>query len=521
MDHFFTLPAVLQRTAAWYPRHPAFLDGDREVPYGEFDRRSRLIAGGLSALGIRAGDRVAFLSPASLEFVHAYWAVTKIGAVPVPLLQRESPTYHRSVIERLAPRVIVAAPEMAEHATALLPLAGEGVRLLTATFDASDPAGLAALPTAVSDHAPAHMVGENDQAIITSTSGTTHRPKLVLRSHRSIVEYGRASLYNRPGLRDTDRIVVPFDPSFAAWIASTLAFVLAGGSVVLMPTWDPEYFLSLAGRRRATVLYATPSMWRQVFAAHPERHDLSAVWLATTTAEQMTAELLDELTGRITPNVTQIYGSAEITGTVANARQLRTKGVRCIGKPMLFHDARIVVPNGAPDDETSAGETGELILRGASLLTDFWGAPELRAERIRDGWFYTRDLAYRDDEGDLFYWGRADNVVNTRGIKVNAEEVESALVRHPDVVEAAVVGVPDAEWGERVVAVVVSRRPALGVDDLDRWCVDRQGLATFKRPRAYHFVERLPRSPSGKVDRKQLRGALTGIGESPPERRNP
>jgi acyl-CoA synthetase (AMP-forming)/AMP-acid ligase II len=203
----------------------------------------------------------------------------------------------------------------------------------------------------------------------------------------------------------------------------------------------------------------------------------------------------------------QAYGMTEIgpCGTFQHPdEQIPKQG--SAGKPALNHDLRVVEPDGAPDEEVEQGDIGEILFAGPCTMREYWNRPEATAESLREEggveWYYSGDLGYLDDDGYLYVVDRKDDMIITGGENVYPTEVEDVLFSHPDVVEAAVVGEPHPEWGEQVVAYVVGDTDA---DALESFVLDSDDLADFKRPREYHFVEELPKNPSGKVQKFKLR----------------
>jgi fatty-acyl-CoA synthase len=212
---------------------------------------------------------------------------------------------------------------------------------------------------------------------------------------------------------------------------------------------------------------------------------------------------------RITPHFGCLYGLAEFIGgtglTMIRAHELRAGKWTSIGKPYLNTDLRIVRPGSAPDDEAAPREIGEIILKGATLAERSLTDSAWRDTRVRADWLYSGDLAWRDEEGYVHLENRVDFMINSAGIKFSPDEIEAVLEGHPDVAEAAVLGVADDERGQRVRAWIVATPAGVTTDALDAWCRRSEALAAFKRPREYRFAQSLPRTATGKLDRSALR----------------
>lgn len=202
------------------------------------------------------------------------------------------------------------------------------------------------------------------------------------------------------------------------------------------------------------------------------------------------------------------YLSAEggcASACVARERTLVGEGkAASAGRPVAGAEVRVVAPGAPPDEPVAPGETGEILVRSASVAPGYWKAPELTAARFVDGWWRSGDIGRRDDDGDVFVQGRTDHVINTGGLKVHAEEVEDALMLHPDVSMAAVVAEPDQDWGQAIVAYVVATRPGLTGDDVLAYVRARDAIASYKLPKRIHFRDELPMGPTGKLYRPAL-----------------
>jgi len=238
------------------------------------------------------------------------------------------------------------------------------------------------------------------------------------------------------------------------------------------------------------------------------RYDLSSVRLATISGEAPAQRDLEDIVAATGARVASLYLSSEGgcgCGVLATNADLMGRGkFASTGKPVIGADLRIVAPAGSVDDILPAGEVGEILVRGPSLALGYWKDAAQTRARFVEGWWRSGDMGFVDAEGDLFITGRIDNLINSGGIKVHAEEIERALLGHPRVVQAAVVGQPDAQWGQRIEAFVVLRGDGIAPDALEAHC-RAAGLAGFKLPKAFHRVDGLPTGPTGKLYRRALR----------------
>lgn len=509
-----TIKHALARACRWHPARDALIDGERVVTFAGFGDACRRIANGYLRLGARKGDRITFLCKASADHALAYYAGQEIGAICVNLHLRETVPQQVRLLQRLEPTILVYDAE--KEAT---------VREIVANFPeirtvrlggTTDTVGVALSDLLIEpDDESGVEVVETDPAVIQLTSGSTGVPKALVHSHASVLESWSGGLYMWSGIEPQDRFLSAFSPSFVVWIVHPGSFLIHGAAVVFQNHWDPQSFLELVEREKVTCTALTPTQWRAVLAASPERHALDSLRMAAYLGEKIAPEHLKELMARVCPLFCSFYGMSECLGlggcVIRSPEWIDLDKWGSVGKPGLNTDLRITEPGGRACEPKEPGQLGEVVVRAASFAQSSMGDPEWRRRVLTsDGWYRTGDLGYVDRDGYVFLVGRVDNQINTGGVKVAPEEVEQAIHAHPDVAELAVLGVPDEHWGERIIALVVPRRSNLTVDDLDRWCRDEDRLAGFKRPKEWRFVQALPHNSAGKLDRKALRRLLEG-----------
>jgi acyl-CoA synthetase (AMP-forming)/AMP-acid ligase II len=501
-----TVGGILERTARWYGPRPAVADGARTLTYAELNDLARRMAHALAARGVARGDRVAFLSPSTIELCAAFHAAHKLGAVTLNLHGREAVGQHVAVARAVGVRLLLFAEVYAAAAAAIAAALDPDVIAM--------PLGEAGGPGLVQEAAghEARALGvamdETDPATILLSSGTTGLPKALLHTQRDVLTSCHGLMGTWSGIAPDDVFLNAFSPSFAVWLGHPTAFLNHGACVVLLGQWDPGRFLELIARHRVTCTALTASMWKAVLRQPVEAHDLASLRLAYWLGERMARERVEEVMARVTPHLGCLYGLAEFIGgtglTMIRAGELRAGKWASIGRPYLNTDLRIVGAGGPPDRELPPGESGEILLRGATLAEASLTDPAWRSRRVRDGWLHTGDIGHRDADGYVYLDSRADFMINSAGVKFAPEEIEAVLERHPDVAEAGVLGVRDEERGQRVRAVVVAKDPALAVEALEAWCRSQPALAAFKRPREYRFAAALPRTVTGKLDRAAL-----------------
>ncbi|HKA92622.1 MAG TPA: AMP-binding protein [Acidimicrobiia bacterium] len=468
---------VLRHAARYTPRRLAATLGDGEVTFGELDELTNRIAHTLAGMGVGRGDRVAWWGDTSLEALPIFFALARLGAVFAPVNARLGPEEAAEVIGYARPRLVVVDDA---HAS-LVQEIDDAVATHTHLADAAAHANATEVAS--------DGVGERDPHVIFFTSGSTGRPKGVVLSHRA------SCLRSFPPLAaDSDGGTVCMFPLFhmAGW-SLALGCWQSRRPIHFVRSPDAETLLGTVERRGATRIYLIPAVWSRVLEHGVEGYDLSSLMEADTGTSATPPELIAAVRDALPRTVTRVfYGSTEAgPGTVlAHADLARKPG--SVGLPQPGVDVRL--------------EDGEVCIKSELLMDGYFDQPDATAGALRDGWYHTGDLGSYDDEGYLSIVGRARDVIRTGGETVAPGEVEAAVSTHPGVREVAVVGVPDATWGEVVCAVVV---PEPGADDT----LDLDGLrahtatqlASFKQPRRLEVVDELPRTPAtGQVQRPLL-----------------
>ena len=486
------------RRARMSPEQVAVVDDGREWTYRRLDERSTRVAHALAGLGVGRGDRVAYLGPNHLTFLETLFGTAKLGAIFVPLNTRLTPGELSYILADSGTSVLVHAPSHDEHAPALRSLVE-----IPHVVDLDTCTRLAESSPATPLDEP---VGRDDLAMIMYTSGTTGHPKGAALSHAN-VHWNSFNVLIDVDLAG-DEVTLVNAPMFhvAALNQTVLPTLLKGGTVVLMPSFDPEATLKLVELHRVTYLFGVPAMF-QAIADSPgwAAADLSSVRTLICGGSPVPQTVISTYQERGLTFL-QGYGLTESSpsGLFLRARESREKAGSA-GTPCLFTDVRIVGPSGAP---VAPGEPGEVLLHGPNVMTGYWNKPaETEAVLSADGWLRTGDVAVSDEDGYLYIRDRIKDVIISGGENVYPAEVEDALLRHPAVAECAVIGVPDQRWGEVGRAVVVLRdgfAPDSG--ELLGFLAGR--IAKYKIPKSVEFAGTLPRTASGKVQKARLRAAL-------------
>ena len=495
-----TLDELSEIAAENNPNRRAFADvGGRSVTWGEFEEESRRAADAY-ADHVRQGDRVALLCESSVDTTVLWNGALKAGAVVSYVHTQAAPETVRYSIDELAPKVLVVSET---HAAFLadrvwddltcdptVVVVGEATRKRERSYESF-----------VADATPStpDVTPESDDiAVVAWTSGTTGKPKGWCHTHRGIVLKGLISDVSR-----TTTQLSTAQTSFMAWYGNVISILIAGGSVVFMPDWEPTAWVDAVETYDATRAGMVPTMWRAILDLDLDERDLSSLESISFVGEKMDRTTLTRLRDRICENVVNHYASTELIISRIKVEEMDGKRLESVGKPFDGTRVRIVEPGGGPTDAVERGETGEILVKGADCPVWAWGRTDKLDEEFTDGWWHSGDLGYRDEDGYLYLEGRADFMIKSKGVKVIPTPIEERLNAHRDVAEALVVGIEDEEYGQKVTAVVKRSDPDLAAETLDQWCLDGDKIARFERPREYVFTEEpLPRTPSQKLDRK-------------------
>jgi len=500
----------LRRALQVNPNGLSTVFGDRRRTWRETGARVARLAGGMAALGVAPGDRVAVLALNSDRYLELYLAAGWAGAVIVPLNIRWSALENEDALRDCRAKLLFV--DKAFLATALtLANAIPDLQLVFAD-DGEAPAGLAGYEALAvqGPAAPDAMRAGADLAGIFYTGGTTGRSKGVMLSHHNLMANALNALGE--GLWPGSSVYLHAAPMFhLANGAAMYSILLSGGSNVIIPSFTPEGVMAAIQTARATDVLLVPTMI-QMFVDHPAlpSYDLSSLRSISYGASPISEAVLDRAS-RALPNVrfTQAYGMTELSPIATllhwseHIGEGRAKGRhRGAGRATLGCEVRIV---DADDRPVANGTVGEIVVRGDTVMMGYWERPEETARAVVDGWMHTGDGGYIDDDGFIYVVDRVKDMIISGGENVYSVEVENAVAQHPAVAQCAVVGIPSAEWGEQVHAVVVLRPGAtLTAGELIDHC--KRLIAGYKCPRSVDIRhEPLPLSGAGKILKRELR----------------
>ena len=488
------------------------------MTFRTWDAHTDRLAGAVASLGVAAGDRVVLLLAGGEPMASLHLALQKLGAISVPLSTRFGPDELAYCVEDCGPRLVVTDAEHAQKATAAL--AGHDLPRAHLGEPNDAPQGAAALASLAERADPLTVPApvEDAVSVMLYTSGTTGRPKGVPRTHRA--EHAAATAHVIQTQQRPDEVVLGVMPMFHTMgLRTLLASIIVGGTWVPLARFDPDAALELIVADRVSSLYLVPTMFWSLLQSGRLDEATSLRRLAYAGAA-MTPALAERLAAAVEPELlVNHFGSTEIYTFTISPDGLTKPG--CAGRAGVFSRIRLVAPEtgAAPDELVGPGEQGQVIASLASpeAFAGYWNRPDADAKAIRDGWYYTGDLATTDDDGDLWVSGRVDDMINSGGENIYPDEIEAALARCPAIADVVVAGLPDERWGQAVTAFAVpgdGLEADAALDELTAFA--RERLPGFKRPKRYVAVREVPKSAVGKILRRELReGGFEALAERP------
>jgi long-chain acyl-CoA synthetase len=487
---------ALENTAGQVPHKEAIVLGTRRVTYGELDAASNKVANALLKLGMKKGAHVAILISHSPEWVINYFGVVKGGGVAVLLNTALKAPELESLLRDSDSEILVTEKKFSEMLAPVLP----HIPLLKQVVEVDSGSYARTVAKAASASPAVDLKGE-DEATIFYTSGVLGKHKGVVHTHASMM--GTPPIVSAGMGRKRGDVVMDLVPFSYLYGLFEVLFgsIITGSTVVLIPNFTPRAVLEAVEKEKGTVIFGVPAMYNALAMVRDEvlaRYDLSSLRLVVTAGAKSFPRLMKTLEDRLGLSVYEVYGLTEASAVSVSTARSRKLGT--VGKPIC--GLRIVDDNGR---EVPRGEIGEAVFNAPWVMKGYYRAPELTAQVLKDGWFYTGDLVRMDEDGYLEYIEKKSFIIVTSsGLKIGPSEVEFVLMGHPSVAEVAYVGINDGYGGQIPTAFVVlkdgQRATAKELSDL---C--SRNLADFKLPKRIEFVDSIPKTSSGKISRKTLK----------------
>jgi len=505
-----TYADVIYRNALLYPHREAFIYGSEGITFSQFNGRVNRLIHALGSLGVKKGDGIGVLSWNCLEYTDAYGAAMKGGFIISPLNPRLQEEELGHLIDYSEVSTLFVGPELVETANLLRPRILHVKNFISLEGRAEGMMPHRELLEAFGDEEPDVQVGEDDPVFIFYTSGTTGVPRGGLYDHRRALSDNKTFVM-AAGLQPKDKQVMIMPLFHIGGSKISWAYFYAGGSNVILKGFDPEMTLKTIQEERATDIHIVPTHLGAFFSLpNYEKYDLGSLKRILYAASPMPFELLKKGLERWGPIFIQCYGMTESGPILCYLRKEdhqvldkspeEQKVLLSCGQACLGVHVRIVNERG---EDLEAGEVGEIIAQGNTML-EYWKKPEDTREVVKGGWLHTGDMGRYDEKGFIYIVDRKKDMIVSGGENIFPREVEEILYQHPAVKEGAIVGIPDPYWIERVHAVVVLKEGAsLSSDELIDFC--KQRIARYKAPKSVEFVESLPKTPSGKILKRELR----------------
>jgi fatty-acyl-CoA synthase len=496
---------MLNRSARRFPNKIAIIDDEKRISYCLLQDRVKNLAGWFQSKGIKKGEKVALLLYNSIEFTECFYALAKIGAVCVPVNFRLQKLEFEYILNNSDAKMLVAHPDfvhvidqMLEH----LPRV-EDVIITDSPAESNSPYYSY---QSIFDNAynlQLEEIKDTDDFIIVYTSGTTGKPKGAVLTHKNVF-MNAVNMDLECGLTK-DEVQIITTPLFhIGGISALTMLMVVGGTSVLHRKFDPMHILETFEKEKVTYSFMVPSMWN-ILLEVPNFKDFNvdSIRIICTAAASTPLELKKKLMKNF-PNagVYDTFGHTETSASTATLKAsdslLKTGSV---GLPYSNVEVRVVDENMM---DVLPGEVGEIVYRGPTTMKEYYKNPEGTQEALRGGWLHSGDLVKFDEDGYITVVDRKKDMIISGGENIYPKEIEEVLYTHPDILEAAVVGVPDAKWGETVKAYVVMRKgKSLSEQEVVDYCTER--IARYKKPHYVEFIDELPKNASGKILKTALR----------------
>ncbi|WP_147534305.1 long-chain-fatty-acid--CoA ligase [Bacillus marasmi] len=489
----------LKRIAGDFPDRTVYQFMDKSTTYSELDFLVDRFAAALTREGIGKGDAVALLLGNTPHFVIAYYGILRSGAAAVPINPIFSPREIEYILANSEAKAAISIPQL-QPVLANLKQQLKHLDFVVYTEKVDTESSFDQFITSANLNFISPIIDKDDLAVILYTSGTTGEPKGAMLTHLNMGSNAQActKLFE---LTHEDRIitVLPIFHVFCMTVCLN-ATITCGATMLLLPKFSPTEVVKTIREQEATIFAGVPTMYNfllQVPDATAE--DFQSIRSCVSGGAPMPVALLNKFEQKYEVQVMEGYGLSEASPVTAfnPIRGVRKPG--SIGVDIPYVTNKVVDPNG---QEVPRGEIGELIVQGPNVMKGYLGMPEVTEMALRDGWLYTGDMARMDEEGYLYIVDRKKDVILVGGYNVYPREVEEVIYEHPAIIETAVIGVPDPEYGEAVKAFVVSKDASLTESELLEFCKGK--IAKYKLPTYVEFLQELPKNTTGKILRRQL-----------------
>jgi len=509
----------LNKALTLYPNREAIADGAKRFTYEQFGGRVSALTHVLSGLRMRKGAVVAMLAPNCHEYMEAYYACAVLGVILNPLNFRLSPHELVDILDDSEAEILITHCDFAEHVTAMLSQSSQVKHVIWFGAGKRPKLGIPALDyeEVLAERAGCSMlcadVENDDIAQLYYTSGTTGRSKGVMLTHGNVASNALGAVCELK-LSDADvwAHVAPMFHLVDAWAVFAITWI--GGKHVFLPYFKANEVLPLIQAEAVTLATMVPTMVNSLLGDPAlKQYSYESLRMILTAGSPVAPEQVRRVVDEFDCDYLQFYGMTEtspfLTVSIPKSHMLDWPLEKLLqvksrtGRPFIGVEVKVVRADGS-EVETNDLEVGEVVARGPNVMKGYWNKPDATKEAIRGGWMHTGDLAVVDSEGYINVVDRKKDMIITGGENVYSTEVEYAIYEHPEVIECAVLGIPDPDWGEKVKAFVVTRSGA-ELDEAELIKFVKERIAGYKAPRSVEFLKELPKTGSGKIYKKGLR----------------
>jgi long-chain acyl-CoA synthetase len=500
-----TFGSIIKQNAKKFKNKTAVIFKDKQWSYSELNNRANQIGNAFLSKGYKKGDKVAVMMKNHSAYVEIILGLSKIGVIIVPINYRLVGSEIEYIISNSESRSFITTDKYTGEIEGILPQLNclDDVIMIDGT-SSTNMIDYESFIAQGSVREPDIQVNETDTLYLGYTSGTTGKPKGVIISHRSRILAGMAAAYEyKIDESDTHIVAGPIYHA-APWIFLMMQLI-AGGTLIIEESFSPEQFLADVERYQATNTFMAPTMLNFLVNLNEKKksqYDISSMRVLISAGSPLpTQTKLDILEFFPAVDLHEFYGSTESAITLnIKPKDIQRKD-RCVGQPFPLVECLILDENKNP---VKMGEIGELYIKAPYLLDEYYKNPEANEVAFKDGYFTVGDMALQDEEGYYYIVDRKKDMLISGGVNIYPREIEEALYSHPNILDVAVIGVPDPVWGESVKAIVVPREGiTLSEKDIINYCEGK--IASYKKPKSVDFVKELPRNPSGKILKVELR----------------
>ena len=493
------LKQMLEKSASEVPQKEAIILGSQRVTYGELGEASNKLANALIGLGLKKGDHVAILMSHCPEWVINYFGVVKAGGVAVLLGSMLKAPELAPLLRDSDAQILITEKSFSRMLSPVL----SDIPLLKHVIEVDGDSYNNMMANSPST-SPIVDIKDDDEVSIIYTSGVLGRQKGVLHTHASLM--GPLGIISAGVGRGREDVVIDTVPFFYLFGLGEVLFgsIMKGSTVVIIPRFTPRAILEAVEKERGSIVFGVPAVHNALAMVRDEvikNYDLGSLRVASSAGAKSSPRLMKMLEDKFKLTFCETYGLSELF--VVSMSTLDNHKLGTVGKPIC--DIKIIDDSGR---EVPPGEVGEAVFRAPWVMKEYYKAPALTAQVLKDGWFYTGDLVRMDEDGYLEYVEKKSFIIVTpSGLKISPWEVEDVLLRHPGIAEVAYVGVNGGRGGQVPTAFIVTKEgQGATVEEIVSFC--RQNLADFKLPKKFEFVDSIPKTGSGKIDRRRLKEGI-------------